>query len=100
MTERGKSVPVAVEGLALAETGASLTCVDQDAASQAGLNAIDRGSIASASYHAHSVPVFAFAIEVASFGKIRLPRAMGVPLANYGLLAVVGWEARGSTDLA
>ena len=97
MIERGETVPTAVEGLALVDTGASRTCVDQDAASRAGLNVIDRGSISSASHSAHSVPVFACEIEVASLGKIRLPKAMGVTLANQGLIALIGRDALGST---
>ena len=97
MIERGETVPAAVEGLALVDTGASRTCVDQDAASRAGLNVIDRGSSSSASHSAHSVPVFACEIEVASLGKIRLPKAMGVTLANQGLIALIGRDALGST---
>lgn len=73
MIERGETVPTAVEGLALVDTGASRTCVDKDAASRAGLNEIDRASISSASHSAHGVPVFACEIEFASLGKIRLP---------------------------
>ena len=97
MVEHGETVPAAVEGLAIVDTGASCTCIDQDAANRAGLNVIDRGSISSASHSAHSVPVFACEIEVAGLGKLRLRRAMGVTLANQGLIAVIGRDALGST---
>ena len=76
MAEPGETIPKAVERLALVDTAASRTRVDQDAGSRAELNGMDRGSISSVSHSAHSVPVFAGEIEVAGLGKIRLPRAM------------------------
>ena len=99
MVERGETVPAAVDGLALIDTGASCTCVDEDAARRAGLNVIDRGTISSASHAAHSVPVFACEIDVAELGKIHHRRAMGVTLANQGLLAVIGRDMLTSTVL-
>ena len=98
MAEPGESIPAAVEGLALGHTAASRTRVAQDAKSRADLNVMDRGSIPSVSHSAHSVRVFACEIEVAGLGKIRLPRAMWVTLANPGLLAVIGRDALPSTD--
>ncbi len=97
LAERGEPIPAAVDGLALIDTGASCTCVDQDAAIRAGLNVIDRGTIASASHSAHDVPVFACEIDVAELGQIRHRRAMGVTLANQGLLAVIGRDMLAST---
>ena len=98
MAEPGKRIPTAVEGLALVDTAAGRTRVDQDPASRADLNAMDRGSISSASHSAHSVPAFACEIEVAGLGKIRLPRVTGVTLANQGLIAVIGRDALRGTD--
>ena len=98
MAEPGEAMPTAVEGLALVDAAASRTRVDQDAASRADLNGMNRGSISSVSHSAHSVPVFACEIEVAGLGKIRLPRAMGVTLANQGLIAVIGRDALRGTD--
>ena len=56
MVKHGEVVPATVDGLALIDTGASCTCVDQSAANRAGLTVIDRGTISSASHSAHSVP--------------------------------------------
>ena len=98
MAEPGEAMPTAVEGLALVDAAASRTRVDQDAASRADLNGIDRGSISSVSHSAHSAPAFAGEIEVAGLGQIRLPRAMGVTLANQGLIAVIGRDALRGTD--
>ena len=98
MAEPGETIPKAVERLALVDTAASRTRVDQDAGSRADLNVMDRGSIPSVSHSAHSAPVFACEIEVTGLGKIRLPRAMGVTLANQGLIAVIGRDALRSSD--
>ena len=99
MVKHGEVVPATVDGLALIDTGASCTCVDQSAANRAGLTVIDRGTISSASHSAHSVPVFACEIEAAVLGQICLPRAMGATLENQGLLAVIGRDALRSTIL-
>ena len=97
MAERGEPIPAAIDGLAMIDTGASVTCVDEAAAGRAGLHVVDRGTISSASHSAHSVPVFACDINVAGLGRIRLPRAMGATLENHGLLAIIGRDALGST---
>lgn len=96
MAERGEPIPAAIDGLAMIDTGASVTCVDEAAAGRAGLNVVDRGTISSASHSAHSVPVFACDIDVAGLGRIRLPRAMGATLESQGLLAIIGRDALGS----
>ena len=62
MAEPGETMPAAVEGLALVDTAASCTRVDQDPGSRADLNGMDRGSISSVSHSAHSVPVLAYEI--------------------------------------
>ena len=54
---------------------------------------MDRGSISSVSHSAHRVPVFACEIEVAGFGMIRLPRAIGVSLANPRPIAAISRDA-------
>ena len=98
VAEPGETIPAAVEGLALVDTAASRTRVDQDAGSRADLNGMDRGSISSVSHSAHSAPVFACEIEVAGLGKIRLPRVMGVTLANPRLIAIIRRDALHGTD--
>lgn len=97
MAERGEAIPAPVDGLAMIDTGASVTCVDEVAAARAGLNVVDRGTISSASHAAHDVPVFACEIDVAGLGQIRHRRAMGVTLENQGLLAVIGRDMLAST---
>ena len=82
----------------MVDKSGSRTRVDQDAGSRAGLGVIDQGSISSASHFAPRVPVFAREIEVAGFGMIRLPRAMGVSLANPRLIAAIRRDALRGTD--
>ena len=84
-------------GPSMVDTSGSCTCIDQDAANRAGLGVIDQGSISSASHFALRVPVFAREIEVAGFGMIRLPRAMGVSLANPRLIAAIRRDVLRST---
>ena len=59
LATQGKPVPEAIHGLALIDTGASNTCVDQQAARKAGLPVIDLALMTSASHAKHDVPVFA-----------------------------------------
>lgn len=96
MAERGEAITAAVDGLALIDTGATHTCVDEAAAGRAGLNPIDHATISSATHSAHRVNVFAGEIEVAGLGRNRLPRAMGATLESQGLLAIIGRDALGS----
>lgn len=97
MAARGEAIPAAVEGLALVDTGATHTCVDEVAASRAGLSVVDWATITSASHSGHRVPVFTCEIEVAGLGRNRVPRAMGANLEKQGLLAIIGRDALGST---
>ncbi len=85
--------PQIINGLALIDTGATSTCVDEHSAKQAGLAIVDRGSISSASHSNHQVPIFAGEIELPSLGTIRIHRAFGVQLAVQGLIALIGRDA-------
>ena len=96
LIERGETTPPAVAGIALIDTGATSTCVDEAAARKAGLAVVDRGVISSASHPVHEVPIFAGNIQIPAFA-IRVPRAMGVTLDNQGLVALLGRDALRST---
>ena len=85
MAEPGETIPKAVERLALVDTAASRTRVDQDAWSRADLNVMDRGSISFASHSAHSVPLFACEIEVAGLEKFPSPRGNGSHARESGI---------------
>ena len=86
----GKPIPEPVTGLALIDTGATWTCVDEDTARRAGLPTRGTAKMASASHPEHEVPVFAGRIVLDSI-NINTPNAMGVNLSGFpGLIALIG----------
>lgn len=89
MTE-GKPIPEPVTGLALIDTGATRTCVDETAARKAGLPTRGTAKMASASHPEHEVPLFAGRI-VMDGATINTPTAMGADLSGFpGLVALIG----------
>ena len=87
----GGTLPAPVSGLALIDTGANVTCVDQDAANQLQLPAIDVVQIASASHAAAEQNVYPIQIEVMGLPiTVNAPRAVGAPLAAQGILVLMG----------
>ena len=93
MVERGEDIPERVSGIALVDTGASCTCIDEAAARQAGLAVVDQGTISTASHATHDVPIFAGQLDIPDFGRLKVTRAMGATLANQGLIALIGRDA-------
>ena len=86
----GKPIPEPVSGLALVDTGARFTCVDEAAAVRAGLPIRGTAKMASASHPEHEVPVFAGRIVLDSI-NINIPNAMGVSLSGFPqLVALIG----------
>jgi hypothetical protein len=55
---QGKSLPVPKSGLALIDTGASNTCIDEQAAKELGLPVIDIGNLQSASHEKHACNIY------------------------------------------
>ena len=88
-----------VNGLALIDTGAAATCVDESLARRVGLAVVDAGPISSATHEHHVVPIFACRLEISGLGTINCPRAMGVTIENQGLVAVIGRDVLKSTVL-
>ena len=87
----GGTLPAPVSGLALIDTGASVTCVDQDAATLLQLPAIDVVHIASASHAAAEQNVYPIQVEMVGLPiTVNAPRAVGAPLAVQGLLVLIG----------
>ncbi len=87
----GYSLPPPIAGLAMIDTGASATCIDEEAAQLLKLPVIDVASVTSASGSAthHNV----YAIEIAVVGssiRVGLSKAVGGPLKAQGLLALIG----------
>ena len=89
--KRGKQPPAPVKGLAMIDTGATMTCFDTASAQRAGLPTVGVARMMSASHAGHHVPMFT--------GKIICPRmtidmvlGMGASLSSFGngLIALLG----------
>jgi predicted aspartyl protease len=89
--QQGGTLPPPVSGLALIDTGATSTCVDDAAAQQLQLPAIDVVTIASASHSSTEQNVYPISVEVVGLPiAINAPRAIGAPLQPQGLLVLIG----------
>jgi predicted aspartyl protease len=91
LLQQGQTLPTPEAGLALIDTGASGTCIDEAAAQRLGLPVVDVATIASASHSAIQQNVYPIQIEVIGLPiTISAPRAIGAPLAAQGLLVLIG----------
>lgn len=91
LLQQGTPLPPPVSGLALIDTGASSTCVDETAAQALRLPVVDVVRVASASHAATSHNVYPIQVEIVGAPiSIDAPRAIGAPLAAQGLLALIG----------
>ena len=91
ITERGGELPPSLSGRALIDTGATMTCVDADAARRAGLAQVDSGTMTSATHANEKVPIFAgrLIMDAASI-TVNANRAIGANLSPQGLIALIG----------
>ena len=91
LLQHGQKIPTPVAGMALIDTGASCTCIDETAAQQLGLPVIDVVNIASASHSSHPQNVYPAQLELIGTPiNIDASRAVGAPLAGMGLLVLIG----------
>jgi predicted aspartyl protease len=89
--ESGRELPPPVSGLALIDTGASVTCVDDAAAQALRLPVIDVVTMTSASHVATQQNVYPLQIEAVGFPMtINAPRVMGAALQAQGLVLLIG----------
>jgi predicted aspartyl protease len=93
LANRGESLPAPLVGDALIDTGASLSCIDIDAAKALGLNQIDVAKMHSASHADHEVPVYFAAIEFLGMNARFERRVMGASLKAQNLIALIGRDA-------
>ena len=88
---QGLSLPTPERGLALIDTGATSTCIDEAAAARLNLPAIDVVTVASVSHASTQQSVHPIQIEVVGLPiTIGAPRAIGAPLAAQGLVVLIG----------
>ncbi len=89
LTASGKSLPTPISGLALIDTGASNTCIDEQAAKELGLPVIDVANMQSATHDNHPCNIYPIQI-ITPIITLNAPRAMGAALASQGLLVLIG----------
>ncbi|MBI3193330.1 MAG: retroviral-like aspartic protease family protein [Ignavibacteriae bacterium] len=91
MLQQGKPLPKPVTGVALIDTGASSSCIDDDVANQLQLPVVNVVSVASASHASTPQNVYPIQIEVVGLPiSIEAPNAIGAALSSLGLLALIG----------
>jgi predicted aspartyl protease len=91
LLQQGQIVPPPISGLALIDTGASSTCIDDAIAQQLRLPVIDVVQMVSASHASTQQSVYPVLIEVVGPAiQINVPRAIGANLATQGLTALIG----------
>jgi predicted aspartyl protease len=90
LQQQGQTVPAPKSGFALIDTGASFTCIDEQAAKDLALPIIDVVTMSSASHAQHQCNVYPVQIAVPPMLNLQVPRAVGAALAAQGLLALIG----------
>jgi len=91
LLQQGKTLPKPVSGVALIDTGATSTCIDDAAAKQLQLPVVNVVNVASASHASTPQNVYPIQIEVVGLPiSIEAPNAIGAALTPQGLLALIG----------
>jgi predicted aspartyl protease len=89
LVSQGKAIPTPKTGLALIDTGASNTCIDEQAAKELGLPVIDVGTMLSATHQKVPCNIYPVLINT-PIVSLNSPRTMGAALAAQGLLILIG----------
>ncbi len=91
LAQRGQPLPSSVSGLALIDTGATSTCVDEATAQQMGLPVVNVVPVASASHAQTMANVYPIQLAITGLPiTIDAPQAIGAALAAQGLLVLIG----------
>jgi len=94
VVEHGQEAPAALSGLALIDTGASSTCIDEQAAQRLGPPVIDVVSIASVSHPSSPSGAYPVTLEIVGLPMpLSVPRAIGAQLSPQGISALIGRDA-------
>jgi predicted aspartyl protease len=90
LTQNGQTVPTPRAGRALIDTGAAITCIDDDLARNLGLPVLDVVQMVSAS-HTTPANVYPVQIEVVGVGiNVQVLKCMGAKLSSQGIEALIG----------
>jgi predicted aspartyl protease len=90
LLSQGKTLPFAESGFALIDTGASHTCIDDEAAKRLSLPVIDVAMMTSASHTATQQNIYPVQIDIMGMVGISSARTMGANLSPQGLLMLIG----------
>lgn len=89
--QQGKTPPQPISGMALIDTGATSTCIDETAAQRLQLPVVNVVNVASASHASSQQNVYPIHIEIVGLPiAVDAPQAIGAALAPQGLLALIG----------
>jgi len=91
LVQQGHAVPQPTAGVALVDTGASTTCIDEALAQRLGLPVIDVVQMTSASHAGTQANVYPIQMEIVGSPIIvNVPRAIGANLTPQGIVALIG----------
>jgi len=91
LVQQGGQLPPPITGLALIDTGASVTCIDEAAAQRLKLPVIDVVTMSSASHARTEQNVYPIQIEIAGFPiRLQAPKAVGAELTPHGIVSLIG----------
>jgi len=86
-----KPIPQPVTGFALVDTGATTTCIDGTIAQQMGLAPSGTAKLSSASHQATDCLTYPVQLHFPAWNvALQSPKAMGVTIANQGIIVLVG----------
>lgn len=94
LAARGGEVPVPISGAALIDTGASRTCVDDNATRLLGIPPTDVVRMRTAALDTTFQNVYPIQVEVIGTPmRLGVPRAVGASLSQQGLILLLGRDA-------
>ena len=100
LLEKGEALPPPVLGDALIDTGASISCIDIEAALALQLPEVGKAVMQSASHANHETSLYPFRISLQGMPiEFGTERAMGAQLKNQGLVAPIGRDILASSIL-
>ena len=89
LAQQGKNVPTK-QGIALFDTGATQSAIDDQVAQELGLPVVDVGKMTSASHEQHPCNLYPVQFSIVPGIVFQSPRTMGVKLAVQGMIAIIG----------
>ena len=87
---QGKQLPSPKPGLALIDTGAGCTCIDEQVAQELGLPVIDAGKMTSATHADEPCNVYPIQFTLPPNLTFNCARTMGAKLAAQGIQILIG----------